>query len=196
MNTSDYETDDITLENLEPVSPRSQGLRDFENYSQTALPLLVEANLRAIVETQNAPIEERVRAMFVNIVRTCQSTVARNFHLTVSQPSSANGRMQSSSQTIAPAETNVHTRTERGNSSRDDTTDDSLDFSREPPHLNAEVSAPFLGPLGNVTGSQGPNSDSGFESSPFSCACSCHDYSNTWNVANGKKFPNIVSNHS
>ena len=54
---SDYEAEEAYAENVEPSSPRSEELRNFETYNRTALPLLVEANLRAIVDSQIAPIE-------------------------------------------------------------------------------------------------------------------------------------------
>ena len=150
----------------------------------------MEANLRAIVESQIAPIEERVRAMIVDIVRTCQSTVARNFNLVIAPTSSADDRTQSHSQTVTLAEVGVHTREEPARSHRNGTADDPLDLYREPPHLDAEASATIPYPVSMGTGSQNHSSDSGYSSIPHSCACSCHNDSNTENVANGKKLSN------
>ena len=186
----DYEADNLLQDSLEPASPRSQELRDFEAYNRTTLPILVEANLRAIVESQIAPIEERVRAMVVDIVRTCQSTVARNF-LTISSPSSNNSQLQSSSQIKPSIENSVHSHRDSTQLSMDGMGGNSLDFFREPPHLNAEASAlvPDLthAPY-SVTESQSQNSDSGYGSLPNTCGCSCHHYLNTSNLANGKKL--------
>ena len=194
--TQDYEADDLLSENFEIFSPRSQELRDFEAYNRTTLPLLVEANLRAIVESQIAPIEERVRAMVVDIVRTCQSTVARNFHFTIAPGSIAGDRMQSSSQTIASPERAAYTLGEPAQTNLVGTVDNSLDFFHEPPHLNAEASASIPGPVSNHNsfGShQSSHSDSGYASLPSSCNCSCHGYSNSWNTANGEKLTRCVS---
>lgn len=184
----DYDADDLTLGNLESPSPRSQELRDFEAYNRTTLPLLVEANLRAIVESQVAPIEERVRAMVVDIVRTCQSTVARNFHLMVAPNLSADDQTAPSTQPTASAEAAIQPQEDAAQAFLDDSGRKSLDFFREPPHLNAEAGFSFSGPISSVGGSQDPNSDSGYSSLPCSCSCSCHDYSNTWNTANGKEL--------
>lgn len=65
------------------------------------------------------------------------------------------------------------------------------DFFREPPHLSAEASASFPDPVYNfssTTGYQNQNSDSGYASLSNNCDCSCHDYSNAWNTANGEKL--------
>ncbi|KAL8992289.1 MAG: hypothetical protein Q9169_007215, partial [Polycauliona sp. 2 TL-2023] len=60
-------------------SPRSQNFEDFETYSRIELPRLVEANLQVMVDAQTAPLEESLRAMLVDIVRRCQSTIAQNY---------------------------------------------------------------------------------------------------------------------
>ena len=177
-------------------SPRSQELRDFEAYNRTTLPLLVEANLRAIVESQIAPIEERVRAMVVDIVRTSQSTVARNFHFTIAPASIAGDRMQSSSQTIASPERAMHTHGEPAQTDSVGIVDNSLNFFREPPHLNAEASASAPGPVSDYNSfsrHQNSYSDSGYASLPSSCNCSCHGYSHSWITANGEKLSKCVS---
>ena len=185
--TSDYEADEVGAENVEPSSPRSEELRSFETYNRTALPILVEAHLRAIVEAQIAPIEERVREMVVEIVRTCQSTVARNFALMIT-PTSADDRTQPHSQTVTLADLGTNTRQEPARTSGDDGADHPSELYREPPHLNAEASATSLGPVSNVQECPTLSSDSGYSSIPNSCACFCHDYSNTWNTANSKKL--------
>ena len=166
----------------------------FETYNRTALPLLVEASLRAIVESQIAPIEERVRAMVVDIVRTSQSAVARNLNFIIAKTSSADERTQPLSPTLILAEIGVHTREEPARLFRNDTADDPLDLYREPPHLSAEASATTLGPVSSLSGTQNLNSDSGYSSIPNSCACFCHDYSNTGNTTNGKKLSKCTLN--
>ena len=140
------------------------------------------------MESQIAPIEERVRAMVVDIVRTSQSTVARNYNLMIAPTSSADDRTQPVSSTLILAEIGVHTREEPARLSRNDTADDPLDLYREPPHLNSEASATTLGPVSSVTATQNLSSDSGYSSIPNTCACFCHDYSNTGNTANGMRL--------
>ena len=188
----DYEADEISAETVGPSSPRSEELRNFETYSRTALPILVEAQLRAIVESQFAPIGERVRSMVVDIVRTSQSTVARNFNLMIASTFSADDRTQPHSQTVTQAEIGVHTREVPARLTMNDTADNPLDLYREPPHLNAEASATTLGSASSVTGTQNLSSDSGYSSTPNSCGCFCHGYSNTWNTANSKKLSNCA----
>ena len=200
----DYKAEDFPLDNLEPSSPASRELRDFETYNRTALPLLVEANLRAIVESQIAPIEERVRAMVVDIVRTCQSTVARNFHLTIAPTSLANSRTQSSSEVSASAGIAVGDHGEPAQVPMDRTADSPMEFFPELSHLNLETSAPphlnseasgslqVIPQLESITENMNQDSDLGFTSPLFPCGCSCHDYSNNWNTANGENFSNHV----
>ena len=184
----DYQEDDLSPESLEPSSSRSQELRDFDTYNRTTLPLLVEANLRAIVESQIAPIEERVRAMVVDIVRTCQLTVARNYQLTIAPASLTNDPIESSTQTISSTENVGQMDREPIQTFGDGTA--GLDFFHEPSYINAEASVSLPGPIYNhtsITGSQNSSSNSGYSSSPLSCSCSCHGFSNSWNTANGKK---------
>ena len=168
------------------------------------------------MESQIAPIEERVRAMVVDIVRTCQSTVARNYHLAMAPTSSANQLTQPSSPAIASIENTVsmygHPAQISGNGnvasptvstyedsaqiSGNGTVGPPLDFFREPPHLNAEASTLFPGSVYNpssVAGYQNQISDSGYASLRSSCGCSCHDYSNAWNTANGGNLSSPMS---
>lgn len=76
-----YETPSLPQERSDafPTTPASQGIADFEAYNRRALPLLVEANLQAIVDAEMAPLEGSLRTMLVDIVRRCQSTIAQNF---------------------------------------------------------------------------------------------------------------------
>ena len=180
------------------------------------------------MESQIAPIEERVKAMVVDIVRTCQSTVAHNYQLTIAPTSSANQSRQPSSPAIASVENTVrmygYPDQTSGNGTVVNPTINSypysaqlsgnsavgnpLEFFREPPHLNAEAGILFPTSENNdsslgVHHNQSPDpsyalrssssvaryhnqsSDSGYASLSSSCGCSCHDYSNAWNTANG-----------
>ena len=142
------------------------------------------------MESQIAPIEERVRAMVVDIVRTCQSTVARNFRLSIAPVSSAGDQLQPS-QAIASVEDGTHTREDPDQTSVDGTAGDSLDFLREPSLLNAEASASLPGRMYShnyVTGRQSQSSDSGYGSLSKPCDCSCHDFSDAWNTVNREIF--------
>ena len=156
----------------------------------------MEAHLRAIVDSEIAPIEERVRAMVVDIVRTSQSTVARNFNLTIAPMPSADDRTQPHSQTVTLAELGTTTREELARLPRDDTADNPSDLYREPPHLSTEASTISPDPVHSVPGSQNLSSDSGYSSLPNTCACFCHDYPHSWSTArdtaNSKKLPNCA----
>ena len=148
------------------------------------------------MESQVAPIEDRVRAMVVDIVRTCQSTVAQNYHRTVAPASLANSQMRSSSQTIASTGSTVPTYQGLVQPSSDSTAGDPLDFFREPALLNLEASLSFPDPVYNhnsLTASQNRSSDSGYGTLQSPCDCSCHDYSDTWNTANGEYFLGFFS---
>ena len=150
-----------------------------------------------MVESEIAPIEDRVRSLVVDIVRTCQSTVARNFHLMVAPASSANDQTQPSTQTTVSTEAGEKKHEESTHANVDDIGGSSLDFYREPPHLDAEASASSLGSMYNyssVAGNYNQSSDSGYGSLPNSCSCSCHDYSNAWNTTHGKEISTYVLN--
>lgn len=185
LTTLDYDADEVTLGNPESLPPRSQEPRD-----PTTLHPSIEANLRAIVESQVAPIAENVRAMSVDLVRTCQATIAHNFHLMIAPVSSANDRLHLSTQTAASTEAAGQTY-ESIDQFRDETRGSSFDFLREPPHLNAEASTSSISSNYNynsVAGNQNQSSDSGYPIISFSCSCSCHESNNLENAANGEEL--------
>lgn len=64
---------------MDPSTPQSRELQSFEAYNRRVLPQLVEASLSAAISTDLAPVEERVRALVGDILRTCQSKVSRDF---------------------------------------------------------------------------------------------------------------------
>ena len=170
-------------------SPGSRELRDFEVYSRTALPLLVEAHLRAIVESQVAPIEERVRAMVVDIVRTCQSTVARSFPRTITPNSLVQDRGTSTTQASASNDITAFPQEEPVHGSAYGTAGNSLDFFREPSLLTGEASASLPTPMYDHSSSINPQSqshDSGYGTLPNKCDCHCHRDSTTGNTTFGK----------
>ncbi|KAL9003955.1 MAG: hypothetical protein Q9188_003204 [Gyalolechia gomerana] len=77
-------------EPLKGQSPQSQDVAEFDRYTQTELPLLVEANLQHLI----APLEEGLKAMLVDIVRRCHSTVAQNYNRREKTLSSDNPRSE------------------------------------------------------------------------------------------------------
>lgn len=79
-------------------SPQSKELADFEAYSRTELPRLVEANLQSLVDAEISPLEESLKRMLVDIVRRCQSTVAQNYERI--HPASSQERESTSSQVL------------------------------------------------------------------------------------------------
>ena len=187
----DYEADDITPDSLESSSSRSQELRDFEVYNRTTLPLLVEASLRPIIESQIAPMGE----MVIDIVRTCQSTVARNFNLLIAPTSSVGDRTPPPLEITPSVEAAERTHEESPQTLLDGTTRKSPDFFHEPPHLGAEASASSLSSTyhyRNLAGRQTLDLDFRYESSSVPCSCTCHDHSDTLKTANSKKLSNCA----
>ncbi|KAL9069045.1 MAG: hypothetical protein Q9161_005803 [Pseudevernia consocians] len=128
-------------ERIQPSSPQSNELRIFEAYNRTALPLLVEASLRAAVNARMEPIEEQLRALLVDIVRNCQSTVAQNFEL-MNRPSEGTRALaQHPSQETYVAHTAGSESRERAGSSGAGTRSPGPNFFVEPPHLDEEIVA-------------------------------------------------------
>ena len=187
LTIPDYGIQDLPAENVEQWSPRSLELREFETYNRTALPLLVEAHLRALMESEIAPIEERVRAMVIDILRDCQSTVARRFHMTRSSTLLANNQMPALSQATTLDQADVHMSTEYPQLPTDETAEGPLNFFHELPHVTSESGASLPGPMTTATGFQDRSSDSGYASLRTSCGCSCHENSDNSDLANGEK---------
>lgn len=144
---------------------------DFEAYNRTALPLLVEANLQAVVSVDMAPMEESLKALLVDIVRRCQSTVAQNFQRLQGPKVSPNRSIGSTPQ-ILPSTQPAALPLVAANHA--------LGFYQEPPYLTAEAGASSPGPPledeSHRATSQGQVSDSGYGSGtgPDACECPCH----------------------
>ena len=154
-----------------PSSPASQESTDFDSYNRRALPLLVEANLQAVVNAEMAPLEESLRAMLVDIVRKCQSTVAQNFQRLYGPKTSSNGSRRSPSLGSVPIlQPNLQPAK----------TSQALHHYQEPPFqsVGAGVSdwTPHPEDCGHSGYTQAPFSDSGYASgvNPDSCNCPCH----------------------
>ena len=176
-------------------SPQSRGFADFEAYSRTELPRLVEANLQAMINAEMAPLEENLRAMLVDIVRRCQSTVAQNygrinspiartesppFHpIQTLPPNFQSTTIQGSRPSLLP--TTEHTSTQdSGLSSHEPSTTfrrsgpeigNMRDFFEEPPPRNADMVDNFLDTGSAPQLPHLPLSDSGYWSGVFFCEC-------------------------
>ncbi|KAL8791001.1 MAG: hypothetical protein Q9195_006075 [Heterodermia aff. obscurata] len=178
-------------------SPQSRSFADFEAYSRTELPRLVEANLQVIVSSEMAPLEESLRAMLVDIVRRCQSTVVQNYGRIHSPPAGEiAGTEQSSSdptETLFPAFQstgpqgseplllptipNISTQDSTLSSQETSTTfrrndlhpEGMRDFYEEPPLGNTDPVDNSLD-MGSYA-LENPPSDSGYGSFLFFCEC-------------------------
>ena len=155
----------------------SSDLRKFEDYNRTTLPLLVEASLRAVVNVEVAPIQEQLRTILVDIVRSCQATVAQNFELLSNQSATTRVPRQASSY-----ETNLPQIVEEESSEREEGSGEGVDtrgpnFFVEPPHLNEEMitSVPVASNCPpNQDSTLARTSDSGYASQSNFCGCLCH----------------------
>ena len=129
------------------------------------------------MDVEAAPIEGRVRTLFLDILCNCQATVARNFELLNSQSATIRIPRQAS-----PYETVLSRLVEEQSSRREEGSGDGLrapgpNFSVEPPHLNEDMitSVPVASnnPPKEYT-TLARTSDSGYGSRSSSCGCSYH----------------------
>ena len=123
------------------------------------------------------PIEEQLRALLVDIVRNCQSTVAQNFEL-MNRPSEGTRALaQHPSQETYVAHTAGSESRERAGSSGAGTRSPGPNFFVEPPHLDEEVVA-SLPATSHRAENKGENlaqaSDSGYGTLFSPCQCPCH----------------------
>ncbi|KAL8718483.1 MAG: hypothetical protein Q9225_004384 [Loekoesia sp. 1 TL-2023] len=174
------------LEHSEGQSPQSQGLADFEAYNRIELPRLVEANLQTMVNAQIAPLEESLKAMVVDIVRRCQSTVAQNYNRIQATPSIEKPRVNDEF-FAAPLSLNAE-QTANGDSwttlqypqtaleGRGLVNNETTNLFEEPPWLTSSEAELFPGI--DHSSSRGINSDSGYgtygSQSPL-CTCPSQD---------------------
>ena len=161
-------------------SPQSQELQNFEAYNRRVLPQLVEASLSAAISNDLAPLEERVRSIVGDIIRTCQSTVFQNFQRLNTSGSPRPGLVvnppASMLRPIIGAEGN-DTSTHIGSS-----TPSTSRFYQEPPHLNSDRTFASFETLRNYDSPQQRNnqsSDSGYGSITRGCQCACHKCSDS-----------------
>ena len=188
----DHDPSPQAFQGAQSISSPSSDLRNFETYNRTTQPLLVEASLRAVVNVEVAPIEERLRTLVVNIVRNCQATVAQNFELLNNRPTIAGVPRQTSSNENLPqvAEEESSGR-EEGTGGGADTHGPNLFV--EPPHLNGDIvtSVPVVS---NYLTCQNKHlariSDSGYGLHSNSCGCSCHFTSGLDSTLYGIYYPN------
>ncbi|KAL8779179.1 MAG: hypothetical protein Q9213_007065 [Squamulea squamosa] len=83
-------------------SPQSQELANFEVYSCMELPRLVEADLQSRIDAHVVSLEESLRRMLVDIVSSCQSTLAQNYRrihttLPIEMPPADDGQLTATS---------------------------------------------------------------------------------------------------
>ena len=129
------------------------------------------------MDVEAAPIEERVRTLFLDILRNCQATVARNFELLNSQSATIRVPRQA-----FPYETSLPQIEEEQSSGREEGSGEGVstpgpNFFVEPPHLDEDMitSVPVASnypPKEDSTLAR--TSDSGYGSHSNSCGCSCH----------------------
>ena len=148
----------------------------FEAYNRTTLRL-VEERLRAVFDEEVAPIEERVRTRFVDIVRDCQATAARDFELSNSQSGIIREPRQAS-----PYGTRLPRIVEERSSGREEDSGEGAGVHRpnsfvEPQHLDEGMimSAPVASNYpSNQDTTLARTSDYTYGSYSDPCECSCH----------------------
>ncbi|KAL2040510.1 hypothetical protein N7G274_006489 [Stereocaulon virgatum] len=171
-----FEAQDQSIQNTSPSFPASGELGDFEVYNRTALPLLVEAHLHAIVSTEMAPVEESLRIMLVDIVRRCQATVAQNFQIMKAlRPNSS-----SATETSPPA-TQARSMSWTAPENRQPhmlgMTSPLSSSNQEPPHLRDEANLTIPRPPNEAQNQRTTGTlplDSAYASVDGTCECICH----------------------
>ena len=190
---TDFEAQVQLPESFTPSSPASQEHEEFEAYNRRALPALVEANLRAMVNTKMVPIEESLMRLLVDIVRTCQSTVAESFRVTRSpRKVTTKSPQQSSSQAISPLPPRGQTLLTDGQPLAPTIADTTLGFFEEPPHVHVEAGPACLRPPEGTDRLEPPQNqftDSGYGGFSEACECSCHSVPESINIVNGNFSP-------
>ena len=130
------------------------------------------------MDVEAAPIEERVRTLFLDILRNCQATVARNFELLNSQSATIRVPRQASLYEISLPQI-----VEEQSGRREEGSGEGVDTRRpnlfvEPQHPNEDmITSVSVGP--NYLPSKqdlalAQTSDSGHGTHSNSCGCSCH----------------------
>ena len=183
---SDFETTVQADDSMTPSSPASQELWEFGAYSRAALPQLVEANLRATLDTDLKPIEENLRTQLVDIVRRCQSVVEENFRITRGSKVGTGDGLEpiisaQPGEDVPLSHTPVPATTMQGQMT---------DFFHEPPLMAPEMNISFA-PIAGFTGGPDPFKgqlvDSTYGTLPEPCECVCHVFcTNTCNDCIGK----------
>lgn len=160
------------------------------------MPLLVEANIQSIINAEMAPIEENVKRLVVDIVRRCQSTVARNFEQMKGMRSGANNFTRSSGQSFAMAQTTEEA-VPRSQIGLPDSPQPPMLFNEEPPHMAMDTVPASVGQSHETV--SGPSQetqffDSGYGSSFDLCSCNCH-FSININETTNSMAVSISSNY-
>ncbi len=156
--------------------PVSLELAEFQSYSKTALPILIEANLRAATESQLRPIEDELKETLMDTVRRCLSMVTENFK-SMKRRSSKMSDAQRGSKRDSMRDVEASNKSPGKDLGLSDlTTSVANEESRRPEHKAHELT------LGNLNGiARGTDQDNailrGFDGGSHLCACVCHVFS-------------------
>ena len=175
-----------------PGSPGSQEQREYDNYTRTELPLLVEASIQSVIDTEMTPIEENVKKILVDIVRDCQSKMARKYEQMKRTRSSASPSTQHSSQGFTTAQTTEEVSIPNSQTSLSDPSRPLTLLNNESPYVAINtVPAGVEEFHENVSRQSHQSQLDGYGSSFESCFCNCHINTNTNEPSNG--MANLVS---
>ena len=192
-DVSDIESDTPSDERNDVSSLAAQSFQEFNEYNRIALPLLVAASLQSIVQSKIAPIEEEVRILLVDIVRSSQSTVAQNFQqaqqMKIAQASPSEATPAPAQEYLQTGEVEDPFKTLMPTTGTVISADVATHY-QEPPFSEFSIDfAPFTD-LRQTPQKQASDSGYGTNSSP--CACPCHLGIGSSNSTNGMNFNQII----
>ncbi len=175
---TDYEVDNKVSEMTALGLSVSLGFEEFDAYARRELPQMLEARLRAEMNSNRAPIAQALRALLAEILPSCQSMVAENSRSirglrtgTLKMPQG------SSSPGIHPVLSGADALLRDWELPPLTTTQRHTDFTRQSPHVDIEGIAPTEQTkhgTGSQQNDQGQLAYSAYEVSMLSCICACH----------------------
>ena len=179
---------DIELEQaLVPSSEcQTPNFWSFDELNQQAVLALVDAHLRVRFRAQMGPMEDRLRAEIVDIVRKCQSAVAASFQSSPEPLTSLVGATQPSldlqraSQPFMVGSSNQASEAQAPMAANI-----SPSFLQEPPFVDFD-DVSLVQQLRPVRLSQSQINDSGYGSQDSRCDCSCHTAPGSSRSPNGE----------
>ena len=144
------------------------------SYNRRVLPQLVEASLWTSVNSEIAPIEENLRGILGDLIRSCQATVFQNYQRLSGNP----GTSFDPPSTAAGTQTPINNECDRQSAQDTDPARGSTSlFFQEPPYLHDStdgVSDQLIGGSLELYPTRSHGSDSGYGSVPTGCECDCH----------------------